>query len=39
MGLQELLKPLRSQQEGVVIDVKSLLDRTQLSSSLKYWRL
>lgn len=39
MGLQELLKPLRSQQDGVVIDVKSLLDRTQLSSSLKYWRL
>jgi UDP-N-acetyl-D-galactosamine dehydrogenase len=39
MGLQELLKPLRSQQDGVVIDVKSLLDRTKLSSSLKYWRL
>ena len=39
MSLQELLKPLRSQQDGVVIDVKSLLDRTQLSSSLKYWRL
>ena len=39
MGLQELLKPLRSQQEGVVIDVKCLLDRAKLSSSLKYWRL
>ena len=39
MGLQELLKPLRNQQEGVVIDVKSLLDRAKLSSSLKYWRL
>jgi UDP-N-acetyl-D-galactosamine dehydrogenase len=38
-GLQELLKPLRNQQEGVVIDVKSLLDRSKLSSSLKYWRL
>ena len=39
MGLQELLKPLRSQQEGVVMDVKSLLDRAKLASSLKYWRL
>ena len=39
MGLQELLKPLRNQQDGVVIDVKSLLDRAKLSSSLKYWRL
>jgi UDP-N-acetyl-D-galactosamine dehydrogenase len=39
MGLQEILKPLRSQQDGVVIDVKSLLDRAKLSSSLKYWRL
>ncbi|MDP1948377.1 MAG: nucleotide sugar dehydrogenase [Nitrospirota bacterium] len=39
MNLQELLKPLRDQREGVVIDVKSLLDRAKLSSSLKYWRL
>lgn len=39
MNLQELLKPLRDQRAGVVIDVKSLLDRTKLSSSLKYWRL
>ena len=39
MGLQELLRPLRNQQAGVVIDVKSLLDRAKLSSSLKYWRL
>lgn len=39
MGLQELLKPLRNQQDGVVIDVKCLLDRAKLSSSLKYWRL
>jgi UDP-N-acetyl-D-galactosamine dehydrogenase len=39
MGPQELLKPLRSQQDGVVIDVKSLLDRAKLPSSLKYWRL
>jgi UDP-N-acetyl-D-galactosamine dehydrogenase len=39
MNLQELLKPLRDQRDGVVIDVKSLLDRAKLSSSLKYWRL
>lgn len=39
MSLQDLLKPLRDQHEGVLIDVKSLLDRTKLSPSLKYWRL
>jgi UDP-N-acetyl-D-galactosamine dehydrogenase len=39
MGLQELLKPLRSQQDGVVIDVKSLLDPEKLPKTLKYWRL
>lgn len=39
MNLQELLKPLRDQRDGVVVDVKSLLDRTKISSSLKYWRL
>lgn len=39
MGLQELLKPLRSQQEGVVIDVKCLLDQAKLPEALKYWRL
>lgn len=39
MSLQDLLKPLRSQRDGVVIDVKSVLDRAQLPSSLKYWRL
>ena len=39
MGLQELLKPLRNQQDGVVIDVKSLLDPTKLPKTLKYWRL
>jgi UDP-N-acetyl-D-glucosamine/UDP-N-acetyl-D-galactosamine dehydrogenase len=39
MGLQELLKPLRNQQEGVVIDVKSLLDQEKLPKTLKYWRL
>jgi UDP-N-acetyl-D-galactosamine dehydrogenase len=39
MGLQKLLKPLRSQQEGVVIDVKCLLDQMKLPKTLKYWRL
>jgi UDP-N-acetyl-D-galactosamine dehydrogenase len=39
MGLQELLKPLRNQREGVVIDVKCLLDQAKLPKTLKYWRL
>jgi len=39
MGLQGLLKPLRNQQDGVVIDVKSLLDKEKLPKTLKYWRL
>lgn len=39
MSLQKLLAPLRSQQEGVVIDVKCLLDQTSVPPSLKYWRL
>lgn len=39
MGLQKLLGPLRSQREGVVIDVKCLLDHAKLPKTLKYWRL
>jgi UDP-N-acetyl-D-galactosamine dehydrogenase len=39
MEIQKLLKPLRSQREGVVIDVKCLLDQTKLPKTLKYWRL
>jgi len=39
MGLQKLLKPLRSQQEGAVVDVKCLLDPLELPKTLKYWRL
>jgi UDP-N-acetyl-D-galactosamine dehydrogenase len=39
MGLLALLKPLRSQQEGVIIDVKCLLDQAKLPKTLKYWRL
>ena len=39
MGLEKLLKPLRNQREGVVIDVKCLLDPEKLPKTLKYWRL
>lgn len=39
MDIQKLLKPLRNQRGGVVIDVKCLLDRAKLPQSLKYWRL
>jgi UDP-N-acetyl-D-galactosamine dehydrogenase len=34
-----LLKPLRHQRDGVVMDVKCVLDRSKLPKSLKYWRL
>ena len=39
MGLQELLKLLRSQQDGVIIDVKCVLNQAKLPKNLKYWRL
>ena len=39
MGLRKLLMPLRSQREGVVIDVKCLLDPEKVPKTLKYWRL
>ena len=39
MPLTELLKPLRSQKTGVLIDVKSVLDPAVVPASLKYWRL
>jgi UDP-N-acetyl-D-galactosamine dehydrogenase len=39
MGLRTLLKPLRSQREGVVIDVKCLLDPEKVPKTLTYWRL
>lgn len=39
MGLAELLSPLRSQGNGVLIDVKSVLEPGQVPGSLKYWRL
>jgi UDP-N-acetyl-D-galactosamine dehydrogenase len=39
MGLSELLKPLRDQKNGVLIDVKSIFDPSKVPSSIKYWRL
>ncbi len=39
MGVQNLVKTLRSQREGVVIDVKCMLDQTKLPQTIKYWRL
>jgi UDP-N-acetyl-D-galactosamine dehydrogenase len=39
VSLKDLLKPLRNRKQGVVIDVKSILDPSQIPSSLKYWRL
>lgn len=39
MSLTELLKPLRSRERGVVIDVKSILPTEKIPTSLKYWRL
>ena len=39
MRLGDLLKPLRSQTSGVVIDVKSMLDPGKVPDALKYWRL
>ena len=39
LSLQELLRPLRSRNQGVLIDVKSIFDPVQIPPSLKYWRL
>lgn len=39
MGSQKLLTLLRSQERGVVIDVKGMLDQSKLPKSLAYWRL
>jgi len=39
MSLTELLKPLRRQDRGVVIDVKSVLPAERIPASVKYWRL
>lgn len=39
LGLTDILKPLRSQKHGVVIDVKGMLDPRQIPATIKYWRL
>jgi len=39
MPVAELLKPLRSLQSGVLVDVKSMLSPEELPASLQYWRL
>jgi len=39
MGAGKILSLLRNEKQGVVIDVKSLLDHTKLPESLSYWRL
>jgi UDP-N-acetyl-D-glucosamine/UDP-N-acetyl-D-galactosamine dehydrogenase len=39
MGTQKLVSLLRSQERGVVIDVKSVLEQSKLPKSLSYWRL
>jgi len=39
MDTQKLLSPLRSQRDGVVIDVKCVLDQTKFPASITYWRL
>ena len=39
MDVADLLKPLRSRENGVLIDVKSVLSPGQVPGSLKYWRL
>jgi len=39
MGSEKILDLLRSRKQGVVIDVKSLLDQSKLPTTLAYWRL
>ncbi|HMS83213.1 MAG TPA: nucleotide sugar dehydrogenase [Nitrospira sp.] len=39
VGLQTLLAKLRSQNQGVLIDIKSIFDPIQIPPPLKYWRL
>jgi UDP-N-acetyl-D-glucosamine/UDP-N-acetyl-D-galactosamine dehydrogenase len=39
LSLTDLLAPLRSQKQGVLIDVKSILDPSQIPTTIKYWRL
>src|SRR5262245_49280061 len=39
MPVAELLKPLRTSKNGVLIDVKGVLDPATLPASLTFWRL
>lgn len=39
LGLMDLLALLRTQKQGVLIDVKSIFDPGQIPASIKYWRL
>lgn len=39
LGIKELLRPLRRPHEGVIADVKSVLDSRTFPASIKYWRL
>jgi len=39
MSVADLLKPLRNKEQGVVIDVKSILDPDHIPASTRYWRL
>lgn len=39
MGLSELLKPLRDQKSGVLMDVKSIFEPSKVPPAIKYWRL
>ncbi len=39
MGTEELVRPVLAAGRGVVIDVKGVLDRAMLPSTIRYWRL
>jgi hypothetical protein len=39
MGQQKIIGLLRSGQQGVVIDVKSMLQQATLPKTIAYWRL
>ena len=39
MGQQKIVGLLRSGQQGVLIDVKSIVDQTTLPKTIVYWRL
>lgn len=39
MSVSDLLKTLRDEKHGVVIDVKSVLNTAHIPTSIKYWRL